>query len=173
MLKDGTKGYINSGYLRVSSITVTPKPTPTLTPTPTASEGTASGKLTAVIVNCNSSVNMRSGPSTSYSLICHVQKGASVTVLGKSGGWYRLRLANGIEGYISGSYISVTKAKGIMQGTSSLNLRSGPDTSYSSLSVIGANEAVTVLDVAENGWYKVRRASGQEGWASNKYIKLQ
>ena len=56
---------------------------------------------------------------------------------------------------------------------SGLRLRSGPDTSYSSLSVIGANEAVTVLDVAENGWYKVRRASGQEGWASNKYIKLQ
>ena len=52
-----------------------------------------------------SGVNMRSGPGTSYSSITTLSKGAAVTLLGKSGGWYKIQYGSK-TGYMSESYVS-------------------------------------------------------------------
>ena len=45
---------------------------------------------TGTVVNCTSGVNVRSGPGTSYSIIGTAPKGATYTVTGQSGSWYKI-----------------------------------------------------------------------------------
>ena len=56
-----------------------------------------------------SSLNVRSGPGTSYSRVTSVSKGASVTVINEVNGsdgeqWYQIRTGSG-TGYVLGSYL--------------------------------------------------------------------
>ncbi|EPZ59176.1 bacterial SH3 domain protein [[Clostridium] sordellii ATCC 9714] len=55
-----------------------------------------------------SALNIRSGPSTSYSVITNVYKGDKLEILETSNGWYKVKLANGKIGWGSGKYISVS-----------------------------------------------------------------
>ena len=57
-----------------------------------------------------SSLNVRSGPGTSYSRVANLAKGTSVTVINETTGsdgklWYQLQLSNGSTGYVLGTYI--------------------------------------------------------------------
>ena len=62
------------------------------------------------------SLNIRSGPSTSYSIKAKVTKGTVVNLGKKSNGWYEVSLANGVSGWASGSYIEVIKTENSQQG---------------------------------------------------------
>jgi len=78
-----------------------------------------------------SSLNLRSGPSTSYSIVGVMPNGATVTTLDNpscdSGGWYRVSWS-GVTGWASGSYLvvytppassrdaAITRAEGGTQG---------------------------------------------------------
>ena len=51
---------------------------------------------------------MRTGPGLSYDVITCIQKGTPVTVLDMSNkDWYRIRLADGTEGYCYSYYITI------------------------------------------------------------------
>lgn len=51
-----------------------------------------------------------------------------------------------------------------------LNVRSGPGTSYSVISVLAENTEVTVLDNSGNGWTKIKTPNGVVGYCSNDYL---
>lgn len=67
-------------------------------------------------------------------------------------------------------------SKGVVTATS-LNVRSGPGTSYSSVTTVKEGEVVTIVDVGydESGtaWYQIVTADGTEGWASATYISVK
>jgi len=52
-----------------------------------------------------SSLNVRTGPSTAYSIMHLLWKGNRVKIIGKTGNWYLIRLSDGRTGWVSGSYI--------------------------------------------------------------------
>ena len=52
-----------------------------------------------------SGVNMRSGPSTDSSVLATLDRGAAVTITGKTNGWYKV-LRNDVTGYISAEYVT-------------------------------------------------------------------
>lgn len=54
-----------------------------------------------------SKLNVRKGPSTKYSRVGSLYKNKSVTILGESNGWYKVKL-NGKEGWASKKYIKVS-----------------------------------------------------------------
>ncbi|MGL4914145.1 MAG: C40 family peptidase, partial [Romboutsia sp.] len=137
-----------------------------------------------------SSLNVRSGAGTSYSVISKVYKNDTVELLAKSNGWYKIKLSNGKIGWASGDYIKLessnngggnnnngggsTEESVSGYGTvtaSSLNIRSGASTSYSVVAKAYRNDTVELL-AKSNGWYKVKLSNGQIGWASDDYIKL-
>ena len=60
-----------------------------------------SGKVTA-----SETLNVRSGPSTSYEKIGSLKANSTVEVLGTSGSWYKIDF-NGKDGYISASYLAL------------------------------------------------------------------
>lgn len=179
VLPNGTKGYIRGDYLSIytetvtptASATATPTATPTAKPTPTPTQSAQTGGGLKARIECNSAANVRSGPSTSYQGIGSVKKNSTVTVLGKKGGWYRIRLDNGLVGYTSGSYVKPIATSGKITANG-VNLRRGTGTGYSQVAVLRNGEAVTVLDVSENGWYKLKTAEGKTGWVKGDYLSV-
>ncbi len=124
------------------------------------------------------SLNLRSGPGTSYSVIGRMTLNQVVQVLeGPNGVWYRVN-ANGVTGWASGDYLTVTPDSSTPStGTTAkvttgvLNLRSGPATTYSILGTMSLNTVLPVLEGPSGGWYKVNFNSTQ-GWASGDYLTI-
>ena len=52
------------------------------------------------------SANVRGGPSTRYSVIGRVTRGEEIPVLGSQGGWLKVRLADGTEGWVYSKIVS-------------------------------------------------------------------
>ena len=128
-----------------------------------------------------STLNIRSGAGTSYSVITKAHKGESVDILDTSNGWYKVKLSNGKIGWASSDYITrVSNSNSNLQnGTSisgygkvtasTLNVRSGAGTNYSVVTKVYKGDKVNLLE-SSNGWYKVKLSNGKVGWASSDYI---
>ncbi len=116
-----------------------------------------------------SKLNVRSGPSTSYTVIHALWQGNKVTVIGESGNWYQIRLSDGRTGWVSKDYLIPFSEKTGTVTATSLNVRSGPSTSNSIITAISNGTRVTILSES-NGWYNVRLPDGRTGWASGQYI---
>lgn len=65
-------------------------------------------------VNVNDSLNVRSGPDTSYSRLGALRRADEVQITGETGEWYRISY-NGRVGYIKACYLSNTKPEPIKQ----------------------------------------------------------
>lgn len=115
------------------------------------------------------SLNVRSGPGTSYKTVGTKKKGATVCVSSISNNWAKIT-----EGYVSASYIK--KASNTASTTTtttttttqyvtatSLNIRSGPGTSYSSAGSYSKCTKVSVVSTS-NGWAKL---------STGKYVSAQ
>ncbi len=57
-------------------------------------------------IKCSTTVNFRSQPNTSSSVIASLKNGQKVSVIGVSGGWYKVTV-NGKTGYISPDYLTI------------------------------------------------------------------
>ena len=66
------------------------------------SSGTGKGVLTA------DGVNVRSGPSTSYTTVGKVRRGDVVSVFAEESGWYKIRTGN-IQGYVRQDMMKATE----------------------------------------------------------------
>ncbi|WP_052951949.1 C40 family peptidase [Paraclostridium benzoelyticum] len=139
---------------------------------------------TAVFANAKtgtvtaSALNIRSGPSTSNSVVGYAYKGDKLQILETSNGWYKVKLSNGKIGWGSGKYINVSgdsSSEAPSSGktgtitASALNVRSGPSTSYGKVTMVYKGQSVTILE-SSNGWHKIKTQNGQIGWASGDYI---
>ncbi|MDQ0196155.1 C40 family peptidase [Paenibacillus wynnii] len=140
---------------------------------------TASAVQTALI---QSSVRLRTAPSTSSSVLSYLSKGDVVTILGKANDYfYKVRNADGEVGYTSSGaqYISlipvpVTSTLQTALIQSSVRLRTAPSTSSSVLSYLSKGDVVTILEKTNDYFYKVRTAGGEVGYSSSmdQYIRL-
>ena len=124
-------------------------------------------------------LNVRSGPSTSYSITTKLYKGDKVEILETSNGWHKIKASNGKIGWVSGDYIKVSSGSTSQPSTSttkatvtatSLNVRSGAGTSYSVITKLPKGTVVDVLESASNGWKKIKTSGGTTGWASGDYL---
>lgn len=166
---NGKTGYVYGKYLTGGGSSST---------TPSTTTTTKTVYVTA------SSLNVRSGPSTSYGVIGGLSKGSSASVVGSSGSWYKIKYGSGY-GYISSSYTSSSApssgsttpsdtpssssfSKTMYCTTSGLNVRSGKGTAYSSKGVLSYGQAVTVVD-SSSYWYKIEYGNGY-GYVGSKYL---
>jgi len=56
------------------------------------------------------SLNLRTGPSTSYAVLLAISQETNLNPLGSSNGWYKVTYG-GKTGYVSGIYVSVSDTK--------------------------------------------------------------
>ena len=135
---------------------------------------------TAKIV-CSTTVNFRSQPSTSSTVLASMPNGASVNITGVSNGWFKATY-NGQNGYVSADYVSFAgSGSGSSSSTSttrtgkivcdtSVNFRSQPNTSCSIIGSLYNGATVTILS-SENGWYKATY-NGKTGYISADYVTV-
>ncbi|MES5954622.1 enterotoxin EntFM [Bacillus fungorum] len=137
-----------------------------------------------------SSLNVRTGPSTSHTVLGSVNKGKTVQVVGEVQDWFKINF-NGGTGYVSKDFVTkggsavsnqtqqpttnnntttVQTDGSYVVNTGALKVRTGPAT-YNA--VIGGVTNGTVLNVtgAENGWYKINH-NGRTGYVSADFVKF-
>ncbi|MBT2656124.1 SH3 domain-containing protein, partial [Bacillus sp. ISL-18] len=164
---NGKDGYVSASFLSATN--------PSNSTTPVAAQST-----TKYVNVSGGSLNLRSGASSSASVVAALSKGTAVTVYSESNGWAKVK-ANGKDGYVSASFLSATNPSstttaGVSQTTTkyvnisggSLNLRSGASSSASVVAALSKGTAVTVYSEA-NGWAKVK-ANGKEGYVSASFL---
>lgn len=178
------KGYVLSDYVEVTSTitptpkpTVTPKPSPALTVTPKPGGSTKPPfskdvKLKATI-NADT-LNVRSGPGTSYAKVAGLKQGSAVTVynevLDGTTEWYGISFkTDGVTktGYASSLYIKLNFTDTIKGevAVSKLKIHSaaGSKTSYvkdadGNIIYLKEDKAITITNevtLADEKWFKV------------------
>lgn len=83
-LSDGRTGWVSKDYVNTQATNKT-------------------GSVTA------SRLNVRTGPSTSYSVMHILWNGNKVTVVDESGDWYKIRLSDGRTGWVNKPYLSTNE----------------------------------------------------------------
>ncbi len=182
----GTVGYCSAQYLTRLDDEITTTTTPTETSGQSDPDAVvATGEVTG------SSVNVRSGPSTSASVLGSLKKGDGVEIISQNGDFYRI-VYDGGTAYISASYVRVTGTVATStprptatpdSGSSSGDLEEGEaliadsgtalmgDPSGSVIyEYLSRNDVVTILD-SEGGYYLVRTEDGETGYVAKSAVK--
>ena len=117
------------------------------------------------------SLNIRSGPSTSYAILGGFSKGSTIKIVEKNGDWLKVQYKTSY-GYVSGKYVTSIYDDVIDEGAvincTYLNVRSGPSSSYSSRGVISKGQKVYIMG-KESNWYEILY-NGSAGYVSKTYI---
>ena len=118
----------------------------------------------------STTVNLRAAPSTVARPVGEVQKGATIEVLGKQDGWYRVR-HQGREGYIYGALVDYKKGEAY---TTAVMTKTGTvtDAQRKPLGQSQAGDRVVILSGIENGKYKVRLSSGKIGYVEKDALDV-
>lgn len=121
-----------------------------------------------------SSLRLREAPSTTSRTLDYAPKGDYVIIYGKSGSWYQVSY-NLTTGYMHESYLNTSTKKNVELGygninANKVNVRSGPGTSYSSLTRANQGEQAYIIGF-NNQWYKVIFDS-HIGYIRSDYLNL-
>jgi SpoIID/LytB domain protein len=128
-------------------------------------------------VTVKGSLNVRSGPATSYKKLGSLKNKAKVQITGKSGAWYRIKYGGG-DGFVKKSYIKITsvakksaypfKAK-VKIKSGKLAVRAGAGTKYRKLGSLKNGAKVTIKG-AKGSWYKITYKK-KTAYVLKKHIK--
>ena len=132
------------------------------------------------------SLNVRSGPGTSYGVIGEVQPENIYPYLGTENGWNRIRYTGGVEGYVSGNKTTIedglvpdelgtgqlVEAIVRITHTNTLNIRSGPGKSYGVIGVANPNDTYPYLG-PDDGWNMIRYTNGQVGYVAGNRSEVE
>ena len=113
------------------------------------------------------SVHMRSGPGTNSPVRFELAAGFPLQVLGRKGGWLRVRDFEGDVGWVSAALVS--RAPRMIVKAKRVNLRRGPGTRFA---VVGHADYASILATrARSGnWVEVRARDGRIGWVRRDLV---
>ncbi|EGS9998899.1 SH3 domain-containing protein [Clostridium perfringens] len=177
----GSHGYVAKEYIKdvtESSNSNQGTQTPEKPSTPENTEKTG-------IVNVSSSLNVRSSASTSSKVIGSLSGNTKVTIVGEEGAFYKIEY-KGSHGYVAKEYIKDikdevvtepekpstpenTEKTGVVNVSSSLNVREGASTSSKVIGSLSGNTKVTIIG-EEGAFYKIEY-KGSHGYVAKEYIK--
>lgn len=165
-------GYVSSKYVSA----LQEEAAPDTTAEPPAPQTALFGTVSA------STLNVRSGPGTSFGKVATLSSGAPVEIIEEAGEWYHIQ-ADPVTGYVSKEYITVEQVQQThdqpvqkpaqpatdsktygMVSASTLNVRSGPGSSYEKVSTLSSGAQVELLESLD-GWYRI-----EGGYVSADYI---
>ncbi|APH15702.1 CHAP domain protein [Clostridium sporogenes] len=132
----------------------------------------------------SSLLNVRSSANLSSSIIGSLKNGSSVSILGKTGSWYKIKYGSKVA-YVSSNYISssnnsnsssdnnssTSTGKGTVKlssTSSSLNLRENPSLPSKILGGLSHGSSVDILGKT-GSWYKIKYGS-KIGYVSSQFI---
>jgi uncharacterized protein YraI len=124
-------------------------------------------------------VNIRSGPSTSHEIEGSLARGQRITVIRKAkAGWLRVNFA-GAPAYIKSQYVDQSgslpsapkkiKTSGTKVATETLNVRSGPGADYEVVGKLREGSRLTLTGKQRSGFAQTR-FKGKARWVSATYL---
>ncbi|MGI6064901.1 MAG: N-acetylmuramoyl-L-alanine amidase [Bacillota bacterium] len=135
--------------------------------------------LAKTIVEVKTEVlNVRSGPDISFDKIGQVNLGERYLVMEEENGWLKINFTGESAGWVSDRYVGRLQEeqtgaqdepkpkKEIIVTGNQVNVRSGPDTSFSKIDSLGKGVRLPLI-LHENGWYQVELSSGNIGWIAD------
>jgi uncharacterized protein YraI len=141
--------------------------------TPLGATAVGVDSTAGVISTSSGSLNVRSGASSSSSALTSLSKGSYITLLGKSGSWWKVEYSAGRTGYCYASYIdevSGSCAAYVNLASGSVNVRSGAGTGYPVQTALSKDTAVVVIS-ASGGWSRILYNGTKTGYVSSSYIQ--
>ncbi|MDJ9055879.1 SH3 domain-containing protein [Clostridium perfringens] len=177
----GSHGYVAKEYIKdvtESNNSNQGTQTPEKPSTPESTEKTG-------IVNVSSSLNVREGASTSSKVIGSLSGNTKVTIVGEEGAFYKIEY-KGSHGYVAKEYIKDikdevvtepekpsapenTEKTGVVNVSSSLNVREGASTSSKVIGSLSGNTKVIIVG-EEGAFYKIEY-KGSHGYVAKEYVK--
>lgn len=135
-----------------------------------ADAATKTSKAGAVTVSAGY-LNVRGSASSSAPKVASLKKGSYITLIEKSGSWWKVEYDKGQFGYCHGDYITVVQGTPVTVNTNggSLNVRSGPGTSYSRSAALPKGEVVLYL-YTTGGWSRILYHGTKTGYVSAEYL---
>jgi uncharacterized protein YraI len=144
-------------------------------------------------------LNLREGAGVGFAVISKLPQYTVVELLGRNGNgtWVRVRLANGVMGWVSSYYLTSNVAylslpltdlagnvaaplpappAGAISGAvigRFVNVRGGPGTDFRVLMIAVRGQVFTVIARTESGgWVKVQLADGVTGWVTTSFLDI-
>lgn len=115
-----------------------------------------------------SALNVRSGPSSGYSIIGQIANGQIYVSPEQSNGWNKIWYA-GNTGWCSGTYMTQVPGVTVQKVTSTtLNVRSGPGTGYSIVGTAHLDEMYYAHSTSA-GWWGLYFGGSSQRWFSGAY----
>lgn len=124
-----------------------------------------------VVSTASGSLNVRAGASIGASVVASLKKGSYVTLISKSGSWWKVEYSSGRYGYCHADYITTVAgtAATVKTQSTSLNVRSGAGTSYARIGSLAKGETVLVLSNS-GGWSRILYSGTKTGYVSAQYL---
>ena len=126
----------------------------------------------AGIVNVSSGrLNVRSQANSASAVVSSLNKGDYITLITKSGSWWKVQYAEGNYGYCHADYIRTKESTPATVKTNSgaLNVRSGAGTGYAKIGTLSKGESVLILSTS-NGWSQILYHGSKTGYVSASYL---
>ena len=119
----------------------------------------------------SSSLNVRSAPSTSSSVIGSLINDEVINISDETQpGWYEIEYY-GERGWVSKDYVSKSSIGGVVISQTNLNVRGGPGTDFGIMASLAPEARVKVVGHYQNSWYEIQMGSDYEtGWVSGDYL---
>lgn len=138
---------------------------------PIKSSAATLGSKAGTVSVTSGRLNVRSSASTSSSVVSSLSKGSFVTLISKSGNWWKVEYADNTYGYCHENYIKTVSGTPatVKLSSGSLNVRSGAGVSYSKIASLYNGEIVIVLS-SSNGWSKILFNGTKIGYVSSVYL---
>lgn len=144
---------------------------------------------TYYVVNCKESITLRPQPDVSSGELCQIPYGSAVSYIESAqNGFYKI-VYNGATGYGLAAYLSTDKPADSYYSSSSqpstimyptyyvvnckqsITLRTSPSTSASEICQIPLGSAVSYIETAQNGFYKIIY-NGSTGYGLASYLSI-
>lgn len=105
-------------------------------------EAATADSRAGVVTTTSGKLNVRSSPSSGAAVVASLNKGSYVTLISKSGDWWKVEYAKGKYGYCHAGYITVAEGTPVTVAVSSgtLNVRSGAGTAYGKVGSLSKGE---------------------------------
>lgn len=131
-----------------------------------------------------STLNVRSGPSTSNTIVGKIQRGNNIDILQSQNGWHQIRFQS-VQGWVSGQYVQTGGSTGGSNNSNTnvnqpfvtilndgTNLRRGAGTNHPVVARANQGDRFNVINVVGD-WFHIRLSNGQEAYVAGWIVAAE
>lgn len=129
--------------------------------------GAAASHAQQMVSVARPEVNMRSGPGTRFDAVWSLIRGYPLRVIGRRGGWLKVRDFEGDQGWVFRPLTARTPH--YIVKAQDANLRARPSTRSRIVGRLSYGDVLRTLG-KRAGWVRVRQANGASGWVARSLL---